>query len=92
MKITKRQLRRIIKEEKAKILLSESADVKDIMGLENAVRNIYGSMTADPGVDQSRVNPDGTYSPVSRDPKDMHDEAVKFLMNEVSSIINQMRK
>ena len=91
MKITKRQLRRIIKEEKAKIL-AESADVKDIVALENAVRNIYGSMTTDPGVDQSRVNPDGTYSPVSRDPKDMHDEAVKFLMDEVSSIINQMRK
>ena len=92
MKITKNQLRRIIREEKAKILLSESADVKDIVGLENAVRNIYGSMTTDPGVDQSRVNPDGTYSPVSRDPKDMHDEAVKFLMDEVSSIINQVRK
>ena len=93
MKISKRQLRRIIKEEEERLLLSESVDVKDIMDLERAVRNIYGHMTTDAGIDQSKYNPaDGSYTPVSRDPKDMHDKAVKFITGEVMDIIKQVSR
>lgn len=89
MKITKRQLRQIIKEEKARLLLSESVDVKDMMDLEQAVRNIYGHMTTQTDVDQVYAD---TGKPVSKDPRVMHDEAVKFITGEVMDIIKQVQK
>ncbi len=89
MKITKRQLRRIIKEEKARLRLVESADVKDIMDLEQAVRNIYTQMTTQTDVDQVYAN---TGEPVSKDPRVMHDKAVEFITSEVMDIIKQVQK
>ncbi len=89
MKITKRQLRKIIKEERERLLLSESVDVKDIMDLESAVRNIYGQMTTQTDVDQTYA---GTGEPVSKDPRVMHDKAVKFITSEVMDIIKQVQK
>ena len=89
MKITKRQLRKIIKEERERLLLSESVDVKDIMDLERAVRNIYGHMTTQTDVDQVYAN---TGEPVSKDPRVMHDKAVEFITSEVMDIIKQVQK
>ena len=89
MKITKRQLRKIIKEERERLLLSESVDVKDIMDLERAVRNIYGHMTTQTDVDQVYA---GTGEPVSKDPRVMHDKAVEFITSEVMDIIKQVQK
>ena len=89
MKISKRQLRQIIKEEKARLRLVESVDVQDIMDLERAVRNIYGHMTTTTDVDQVYAD---TGEPVSKDPRVMHDKAVKFITSEVMDIIKQAQK
>lgn len=89
MKITKNRLRQIIKEEKERLLLSESVDVKDIMDLERAVRNIYGHMTTTTDVDQVYAD---TGEPVSKDPRVMHDKAVEFITREVMDIIKQVQK
>ena len=89
MKITKRQLRRIIKEEKARIRLVESVDVKDMMDLDQAVRNIYAQMTTQTDVDQVFAD---TGMPVSKDPRVMHDKAVEFITSEVIDIIKQVQK
>lgn len=89
MKITKKQLRRIIKEEQERILLSESVDVQDVMDLERAVRNMYGHMTTPTDVDQVYAD---TGKPVSKDPRVMHDKAVEFITSEVMDIIKQVQK
>lgn len=89
MKITKRQLRRIIKEEKARLRLVESVDVQDLADLERAVRNMYGHMTTPTDVDQVYAD---TGKPVSKDPRVMHDKAVEFITSEVMDIIKQVQK
>ena len=89
MAITKQDIKRIIKEERQRLLLSESVDVQDMMGLEQAVRNIYAQMTTQTDVDQVYAD---TGKPVSKDPRVMHDEAVKFITGEVMDIIKQVQK
>ena len=86
MKITKQRLQQIIQEEiishKAS-QLNESIDVETIQNLEAAIGAAYQEMTMPTDVDQTYAD---TGEPVSKDPQDMHDKAVEFLVSIVKDV------
>lgn len=86
MKITKQRLQQIIQEEitahKAS-QLNESIDMDTLENLEVAIKLAYEEMTTPTDVDQTYA---GTGEPVSKDPQDMHDKAVEFLMGVVEDV------
>ncbi len=86
MKITKQRLQQIIQEEinshKAS-QLNESIDVETIQNLEAAIGAAYQEMTTPTDVDQTYAD---TGEPVSKDPQDIHDKAVEFLMAVVEDV------
>ena len=88
MKITKQRLQKIIQEEinshKAS-QLNESIDVETIQNLEAAIGAAYQEMTMPTDVDQTYAD---TGEPVSKDPQDMHDKAVEFLMSIVKDVVS----
>ena len=91
MKITKQRLEQIIQEEinsfKAS-RLNESIDVDVLEALEAAIEKAYNQMTTSTDVDQVYA---GTGEPVSKDPQDMHDKAVKFLLGFVEDVTSGER-
>ena len=92
MKITKQRLQQIIQEEinsfKAS-QLNESIDVDVLEALEAAIEKAYNQMTTPTDVDQVYAD---TGEPVSKDPRVMHDKAVKFITGEVMDIIKQVSR
>jgi len=91
VKITKQRLEQIIQEEinsfKAS-RLNESIDVDVLEALEAAIEKAYNQMTTSTDVDQVYA---GTGEPVSKDPQDMHDKAVKFLLGFVEDVTSGER-
>ena len=91
MKITKQRLQQIIQEEitahKAS-QLNESIDVDVLKKLEAAIEKAYNQMTTPTDVDQVYAD---TGDPVSKDPQDMHDKAVKFLVGFVEDVASGER-
>ena len=91
MKITKQRLQQIIQEEitahKAS-QLNESIDVDVLEALEAAIEKAYNQMTTPTDVDQVYAD---TGDPVSKDPQDMHDKAVKFLVGFVEDVASGER-
>jgi hypothetical protein len=88
MKITKQRLQQIIQEEVTSYKasqLNESIDVDTLENLENAIRVAYEEITTPTDVDQTYA---GTGEPVSKDPQDMHDKAVEFLMSIVKDVVS----
>jgi len=63
--------------------LDESIDVETIQNLEAAIGAAYQEMTTPTDVAQTYA---GTGEPVSKDPQDMHDKAVEFLMSVVKDV------
>tara|TARA_R100000234_G_scaffold91090_1_gene59250 strand:- start:1690 stop:2325 length:636 start_codon:yes stop_codon:yes gene_type:complete len=92
MKITKQRLQQIIQEEinsyKAS-QLNEGIDVETMENIDSAVQAAYKEMMIP--VKQDQVYAD-TDEPVSKDPKDMHEEAVKVIMSMVSDAIEDAMK
>tara|TARA_Y100000592_G_scaffold100158_1_gene178896 strand:- start:3626 stop:4261 length:636 start_codon:yes stop_codon:yes gene_type:complete len=86
MKITKQRLQQIIQEEinsyKASYL-NESIDVKTIQNLEAAIGAAYQEITTPTDVEQTYAD---TGEPVSKDPQDIHDKAVEFLVSVVKDV------
>ena len=92
MKITKQRLQQIIQEEinsyKAS-QLNEGVDVETVENIDSAVQAAYKEMMIP--IKQDQVYAD-TDEPVSKDPKDMHEEAVKVIMSMVSDAIEDAMK
>ena len=92
MIITRDILKALIKEELSKVKkpeINESIDVDTLENLENAIKMAYEEMTTPTDVDQVYAD---TGEPVSKDPRVMHDKAVKFITSEVMDIIKQAQK
>ncbi len=86
MKITKARLKQIIAEELSKAQgnkVNESIDMDTLENLEVAIKMAYEEMTTPTDVDQVYA---GTGEPVSKDPQDMHDKAVEFLVGVVEDV------
>ena len=88
MKITKQRLQQIIQEEinsfkASKPRLNESIDMDTLENLEAAIDAAYKEMTTPTDVDQVYA---GTGKPVSKEPQDVHDKAVEFLMSVVEDV------
>jgi hypothetical protein len=91
MKITKARLKQIIAEELSKAQgnkVNESIDVDTLKTLENAIAEAYNQMTTPTDVDQVYA---GTGEPVSKDPQDVHDKAVEFLLGFVKDVASGER-
>ena len=91
MKITKARLKQIIAEELSKAQgnkVNESIDVDTIKALEAAIAEAYSQMTTPTDVDQVYA---GTGEPVSKDPQDVHDKAVEFLLGFVKDVASGER-
>jgi hypothetical protein len=89
--ITRDILKSLIKEELSKVKkpdINESIDVDVLEALEAAIEKAYNQMTTPTDVDQVYA---GTGEPVSKDPQDMHDRAVKFLMGFVEDVASGER-
>ena len=86
MKITKKRLQQIIKEEvnsyKAS-RLNESIDVETVDNLEAAINQTYKEMTTPTDVDQTYAD---TGDSVSKDSEVMHQKAVEMIMQIVSDV------
>ena len=63
--------------------LDESIDVETIQNLEAAIGAAYQEMTTPTDIDQTYA---GSGEPVSKDPQDMHDKAVEFLVDVVKDV------
>ena len=63
--------------------LDESIDADVLKALEAAIEKAYNQMTTPTDVDQVYAD---TGEPVSKDPQDMHDIAVKFLVGFVKDV------
>jgi hypothetical protein len=63
--------------------LDESIDVETIQNLEAAIGAAYQEMTTPTDVDQTYAD---TGEPVSKDPQDIHDKAVEFLVDVVKDV------
>ena len=86
MKMTKARLKQIIAEELSKAQgnkVNESIDMDTLENLEVAIKMAYEEMTTPTDVDQVYA---GTGEPVSKDPQDMHDKAVEFLVGVVEDV------
>lgn len=88
MKITKQRLQQIIQEEinslrASKPRLNESIDMDTLENLEAAIDAAYKEMTTPTDVDQVYAD---TGEPVSKEPQDVHDKAVEFLMSVVEDV------
>jgi len=84
--ITRDILKSLIKEELSKVKkpeINESIDVDTLENLENAIKMAYEEMTIPTDVDQTYAD---TGEPVSKEPQDMHDKAVEFLMSVVRDV------
>ena len=67
--------------------LSESIDVEKVENINSAIQDAYKQMMIP--VKQDQVYAD-TGGPVSKDPKDMHEEAVKMIMSMVNDAIDEV--
>jgi hypothetical protein len=67
--------------------ISESIDVEKVENINSAIQAAYKQMMIP--VKQDQVYAD-TDEPVSKDPKDMHEEAVKMIMNMVNDAISEV--